>query len=123
MKPKEWWIELKSMCAWEINTQLPAHRPAVRVIEKSTYDALAAENEAYRKTIVETRNKASDRIQELRTTNAELVEALKAISKTKYGLEISDYNDLKYVSKYWADRAIQYEEIARKALAKHGDLK
>jgi hypothetical protein len=36
------------------------------------------------------------------------------------GLEIHDYNDHKYVSKYWADKAISYEDIAREALAKHG---
>lgn len=89
---------------------------ATMMVSGAAYDALIAENEKLKNN----ESLLSKGCAELRQANAELIEALKSISKVKYGLEISDYNDLKCISKYWADKALQYEEIALEALAKHG---
>lgn len=45
-----------------------------------------------------------------------LIEALKEIGRTKYGLELHDYDNLEYVADYWAKKALAYEQIARNAL-------
>lgn len=46
-----------------------------------------------------------------------LIVALSQIGKVKYGLELHDYENMEYVADYWATRVMQYEDIARKALA------
>lgn len=53
----------------------------------------------------------------LKKQNEVLVDALNLIAKTKYGLELSDYDNLEYIADPWAKQAIGYKAIAREALA------
>lgn len=45
-------------------------------------------------------------------------EAHEKITKVKYGLELSDYDNMEYVADYWAKQCGNYEGISREALRK-----
>jgi hypothetical protein len=53
-------------------------------------------------------------INELRSKNSLLCSALEEISKTRYGIELSDSEEEQLV--YWADLAMRYRRIASDAL-------
>jgi hypothetical protein len=62
--------------------------------------------------------KTKDELTSLRARHEGLRLALQQISKTKYGLELTDTDE--YLLEHWSKQALSYEQIARDALAKYG---
>lgn len=95
-----------------------------RVVRVEDYEAALDDNKTLRN-VLSVQLDIIEQNNQLELENAKLKEKLRVaegahekIAKVKYGLELSDYDNMEYVADYWAKQCGNYEGISREALRK-----